>query len=69
MPFVSTTVYLKDIKLAELKRLSKRTGVPVARMVRDAVDMYLHGALYQKGFGFESPNRGSESGDKDGKTD
>jgi len=38
---ISTTVYLDSSSLAALHELSERTKVPMARLIRDAIDEML----------------------------
>jgi predicted DNA-binding protein len=38
---LSTTVYLERYQVLALQHLTARTGVPAAKMVRDAIDVYL----------------------------
>jgi predicted DNA-binding protein len=38
-----TAVYLKKEQLIKLQVLSKKTGTPIAELVRRAVDKYLQG--------------------------
>ena len=46
---LSTTVYLRDDQFAALKGASQRTGVPMASLIREAVDDLLekHGAHWR----------------------
>jgi predicted DNA-binding protein len=36
-----TALFLKEMQLAKLQKLSEKTGAPVAELVRRAIDNYL----------------------------
>jgi hypothetical protein len=42
MPMRRTALFLKEQQLEKLQKLSKKTGAPVAELVRRAIDAYLH---------------------------
>ncbi len=54
----STTVYLTESQDAALKRISEETGVPVAEMIRQSINLYLelHDEEYVKPTDEEGPN-------------
>src|ERR1700733_784357 len=37
-----TALFLKELQLKKLQKLSEKTGAPVAELVRRAIDAYLH---------------------------
>ena len=41
MPMRRTALFLKEQQLEKLQKLSKKTGAPVAELVRRAIDAYL----------------------------
>jgi predicted DNA-binding protein len=41
MPSIRTQIYLTDEQRKRLDLRSRRTGAPLARMIREAVDTYL----------------------------
>ena len=41
MPSTRTQIYLTDDQRCQLDQRSRRTGAPMARMIREAVDAYL----------------------------
>ena len=41
MQMKRTGLFLKEPQLAKLQKLSKKTGAPVAELVRRAIDAYL----------------------------
>jgi predicted DNA-binding protein len=41
MPLRRTALFLKEQQLARLQKLCKKTGAPVAELVRRAIDAYL----------------------------
>ncbi len=41
MPVRRTALFLKEPQLEKLQKLSKKTGAPVAELVRRAIDAYL----------------------------
>ena len=43
MPAVRTQIYLTDAQRRQLDARGRRTGAPLARMIREAVDAYLAG--------------------------
>lgn len=44
---VSTSVYLEEEQLERLEQLSKRTGKPVAALIRDGIDLALERNRHQ----------------------
>jgi predicted DNA-binding protein len=36
-----TALFLKEMQLAKLQKLSEKTGAPVAELIRRAIDAYL----------------------------
>jgi hypothetical protein len=51
---VTTTMYLEKYQLHALQEISRVTGVPMARMMRDALDAFL------KSSGFFEPKAAEE---------
>jgi predicted DNA-binding protein len=41
MPIRKAALFLKEQQLEKLQKLSKKTGAPVAELVRRAIDAYL----------------------------
>jgi hypothetical protein len=41
MPAIRTQIYLTDMQRRQLDARGRRTGAPLARMIREAVDAYL----------------------------
>lgn len=41
MPIRRTTLFLKEQQMAKLQKLYKKTGAPVAELIRRAIDAYL----------------------------
>jgi len=41
MPMKRTALFLKEEQLKELEALSKKTGAPVAELIRRSIDKYL----------------------------
>ena len=41
MPSTRTQIYLTDDQRKQLDRRGRRSGAPLARMIREAVDVYL----------------------------
>jgi predicted DNA-binding protein len=37
-----TALFLKEMQLKKLQKLSEKTGAPVAELIRRAIDSYLH---------------------------
>jgi predicted DNA-binding protein len=37
-----TALFLKEEQIEKLKKLSEKTGAPVAELIRRAIDKYLH---------------------------
>ena len=41
MPIRRTALFLKEQQMAKLRKLSEKTGAPVAELIRRAIDAYL----------------------------